>query len=221
MKPSVAVKIIVAIYLVGLLGFTLNLKFGDVTLYQFFSTLTPANIVFSFLFLLFFHKDWSFRFVISMLIIASIGFWVEYLGVKTGLLFGRYSYGSNLGLKFLDIPVIKGVNWFLLIYCSRAWVQKWVRNPVILSVLASLIMVIYDYVLEPFAMNTDLWNWNIGVPPLHNFAGWLLVSLLIHLAYSSSEKQVHNPIAVPLFVVQFVFFALIGIIKGWLPYIPG
>lgn len=214
MKSSVATKILLIVYAVGLAGFLIPQTQGT------FSGLTAGTILFSFVFLLFFHNEWNLGFILSMLIIASIGFLVEYIGVQTGWLFGRYSYGNNLGIKIIGIPLLKGINWFMLIYCSRAIAQKISANGILSVVLATLLMVIYDYFLEMFAIHNDLWTWNTGTPPLHNFVGWFVISLLIHAAYRGSRKQVPNPIALTLFFIQMAFFAIIGLVKGWIPYTP-
>ena len=39
----------------------------------------------------------------------------EAIGVNTGLLFGTYEYGANLGFKIFGVPLIIGVNWTVLI----------------------------------------------------------------------------------------------------------
>ena len=45
---------------------------------------------------------------------ASIGFFAEFIGVQTGLLFGDYIYGSVLGPKILDVPIMVSVMWALV-----------------------------------------------------------------------------------------------------------
>ena len=37
--------------------------------------------------------------------IVLIGFVIEVIGVKTGYVFGSYSYGDSLGFKILEVPV--------------------------------------------------------------------------------------------------------------------
>jgi putative membrane protein len=47
-------------------------------------------------------------------LIAVAGFFIEAIGVNTGLIFGNYVYKTTLGWKFLETPLIIGVNWILL-----------------------------------------------------------------------------------------------------------
>ena len=43
----------------------------------------------------------------------------EILGVKFGVIFGDYEYGSALGLKIFDVPLLIGANWAILtVSCS-------------------------------------------------------------------------------------------------------
>jgi putative membrane protein len=216
MKVSVAIKLLIIVYAVGLAGFLIP------STSPMFADLTAGTILFSFLFLLFYHKDWSFKFLFTLFSIALVGFLIEYVGVETRMLFGSYGYGENLGKKLLGIPLLKGINWFLLIYCSRAIVSKLSSNGFIVVVLSSILMLCYDYVLEPFANHNDLWVWfnPSALPPYHNFAGWLVASLVLHTGYRSAYKQPPNPVALPLFFIQLLFFTIIGIVKGWVPYLP-
>jgi putative membrane protein len=46
------------------------------------------------------------------LIIAVAGFFIEAIGVNTGLIFGNYVYKTTLGWKFLETPLIIGVNGY-------------------------------------------------------------------------------------------------------------
>ena len=42
---------------------------------------------------------------------------VELVGTKTGMLFGDYSYGKVLGPALQGVPLIIGINWFIMMYC--------------------------------------------------------------------------------------------------------
>jgi putative membrane protein len=43
---------------------------------------------------------------------------LEVVGVKTGLIFGEYKYGSTLGIKLFEVPLIIGFNWVFVILGS-------------------------------------------------------------------------------------------------------
>lgn len=214
MKPLIAKRLLTIIYIVGIVGFLFE---QTQSLMQ---SLTAGTILFSAIFLLFYHNDWSLGFLASAMLVAASGFFIEYIGIETGLVFGRYTYGNTLGLKILDVPLLIGFNWFVLVYCSRNIAQVITKNKWFQIILGSLLMTIYDYSLEPFAQKYDLWSWNSGIIPIHNFIGWFLVSIVIHTVYTNSKKQNPNPIATFLFIVQFLFFAIIGFYYKIFPYTP-
>lgn len=52
--------------------------------------------------------------LLCIVLIFWTGIFVEFLGVNYGLLFGEYSYGSNLGPKVFGVPFLIGMNWVIL-----------------------------------------------------------------------------------------------------------
>lgn len=214
MTPKIAIWILAIVYAVGIVGLIIPDSRA------LFTGLTPYTLLLSFFILLFFNKKWDAGFFMALVLISLSGFFIEYIGVQTGMIFGRYTYGSGLGYKWNGIPLLIGINWFFMVYCSRALAQKITSNTFLSVFLAALFMTGYDYLLEPFAVQFDLWKWNAGVIPLHNVFGWLAVSLLLHFAYQSSTKQVANKLAMPIFVIHLLFFIVLGLYFKTLPYTP-
>ncbi len=90
-----------------------------------FIVLTPAILLLSFALLLNFHTPvLDAKTTIVFISIFLISYFVEVAGVRTGLIFGPYSYGRGLGLKLLDTPLLIGLNWVLLVYCTAAIFEK-------------------------------------------------------------------------------------------------
>ncbi|MRR24134.1 carotenoid biosynthesis protein, partial [bacterium] len=135
------------------------------------------------------------------------------------------AYGNTLGPKLLNTPLIIGLNWFLLIYCTNVISrQLWQRiydgktgrrsgliQSIFIVVTASLLMVFYDLLLEPAAIRLDMWSWECGIIPLRNFLAWFFFSLLFHIYVRYMGEEEINLRALPLFVVQLVFFATIDL----------
>ena len=106
---------------------------GGVALYMdsvksVFLTLTPFNLALTFVLLIWGNQDFSFNFFKVISVLFLIGFFVEVLGVYSGLLFGEYHYGKTLGFQFLGVPLIIGMNWVLLVVSSFA-VSSYFRYP--------------------------------------------------------------------------------------------
>ncbi|MEZ4804679.1 MAG: carotenoid biosynthesis protein [Bacteroidia bacterium] len=201
-----AILILVIVYLVGILGFLVPQT------RMLMSKLIWVNIVFSAVLLFSFHKSWSFDFSVALLSIGCIGFFIEVIGVKTGFIFGRYQYGSILGWSILDTPLIMGLTWITTTYISRQIAEKMVKSKWLIALTSASFMIGLDFFIEPFAIANKMWLWDIGYVPLHNYAGWFLCGFIIQLAFVNSVKLSKNKLALPLYIIQLLFFAITGLV---------
>lgn len=86
--------------------------------------------------------------------------------------FGHYSYGETLGFKYEDVPIIIGLNWYLLAYISTDLSAR-TKFPLFVKViLGALFMTAIDYLIEPIAIRFGFWFWHSGQIPLSNYVGW-------------------------------------------------
>ncbi|MRR22548.1 carotenoid biosynthesis protein, partial [bacterium] len=180
-------EILLWVYGVGLAGMLLPFSRG------LFIAITPLNLLFA-LFWLFWGKWPARKVIITGSVIAVLSFFMEAAGVNTGRIFGVYAYGNTLGPKLLNTPLIIGLNWFLLIYCTNvisrqlweritggnAGRQSGLKQSIFIVVTGSVLMVFYDLLLEPAAIRLDMWSWECGIIPLRNFLAWFFFSLLFH-----------------------------------------
>ena len=84
----------------------------------YFKLASAFNLWVSLILLLLFHQEYNRSFILTAIGIFLAGFFIEVMGVHTGVIFGKYWYGQTLGTKVLDVPLVIGANWLLLIYCS-------------------------------------------------------------------------------------------------------
>ena len=89
---------------------------------------------------------------------------IEIIGVNTGVLFGTYAYGPAFGPRILHTPVLIGLNWLILIYCSAAIVNHHFKQRISRLLAGSLLMVAYDLILEYVAPIMDMWSWDTPYP---------------------------------------------------------
>ncbi len=219
-KPRMpkSTEILLWVYGVGLAGMLLPFSRG------LFTAITPLNLLFALLWL--FWGKWPARqVIIAGSVIAVVSFLTEAAGVNTGEIFGVYTYGNTLGPKLLNTPLIIGLNWFLLIYCTNVVSrQLWdmitgrkdesrsgLKRSVFIVVTGSLLMVFYDLLLEPAAVRLEMWSWECGIIPLRNFLAWFFFSLVFHIYIRYRGEEEINPRALPLFAVQLGFFAVIDL----------
>ncbi|GAB5534581.1 MAG: carotenoid biosynthesis protein [Rubricoccaceae bacterium] len=126
----------------------------------------------------------------AFLVIGSlIGGGAELLGTTTGFPFGAYEYNDMLGAKIAGhVPYFIPPSWYAIAIVSLDLARRTGVNRLGRVALVAILMVLWDVALDP-AMNNAFPFWNYGVEgaffgmPWVNWAGWLLTSALIALAF--------------------------------------
>lgn len=211
-------EILLWVYGVGLAGMLLPFT------RELFKIITPLNLLFALIFL-FYGKMPARQVIVTGIAIAITSFIIEAVGVNTGRIFGAYTYGKALGPALWNTPVIIGLNWFLLIYCTNVisrqiWdfmTQKETDRQTALTrsafiiITGSLLMVFYDLLLEPAAIRLDMWSWEGGSIPVRNYLAWFVFSAVFHTVVRVWGEEEINRKALPLFAVQLIFFGVIDL----------
>jgi putative membrane protein len=141
-----------------------------------------------------------------------MAFLVEVYGVKTGNLFGTYTYGNNLGWKLFDVPLIIGVNWAVLIMAAQQITTHYieVNNRFFSAIIVAVLLTSFDLLLEVLAPQFDFWSFtHMNYAPLQNFTAWFVVSFCFGL-YSYSHFRNQNGTAVLYGAAQLVFFIILA-----------
>lgn len=205
-SPRLMTGILVLYYLVGMILF---LAEGTRTI---FSILTPLSLIMSFLAVLIYQPSWSPRLVLAFLAVFLAAIFTEILGVQTGVLFGEYVYGNALGIKILDTPLMIGLNWLILIYCTSAIANHFFSKRIIRIVVGAGLMVVYDLVLEYVAPAMDMWSWQTRYPGIRNFLMWFLLAFIFHSLFQGLNLKIENRPARYLYLIQFLFFSGIAVV---------
>lgn len=196
-----SVWFLILFYVVGITGFILPQT------HTFFKSLTPFALLMSSGFLVWFHRPrFTSKTVLVFAAIFLFSFLAEMVGVQTGAVFGHYIYGNSLGPKILGTPLIIGLNWVMLIYCTKIIVDHITNNETIKPFVGALLMVVYDLVLEQAAPRLDMWSWEGGKIPMQNYIAWYLFAFFFHLMIRKANLQFKNQLALPVFLIQFFFF---------------
>lgn len=103
------------------------------------------NLILSFLIIVFARGQRRKDFYVFLAASWLVGFAVEWIGIHTGLLFGDYSYGENLGIKFLDVPFVIGFNWGLVTISAAALANRISKNKKWTPLIAAILMVALDF----------------------------------------------------------------------------
>lgn len=138
--------------------------------------------------------------------LASIGIFVEYLGVNYGLFFGEYSYGENMGPKIGGVPWLIGLNWALLTFITGAIANYLANHWFLKSLLGTFLMLFLDIFMETSAPIFDFWEFKGGYAPIDNYIAWGIVAFIMHIIFSALKLKGNLMISLHMFFVQLVFF---------------
>ncbi|MBP1627468.1 MAG: putative rane protein [Holophagaceae bacterium] len=201
-SPMVEVVLIVALSILlaahlGVLGWQITLgKLPFQAMTYTFSTLVLVHAVYL--------LGWQralFFFVLTLV----VSFVMEYLGVKTGVIFGAYHYTDVLNPKLAGtVPMVIPLAYFMVLYPSRmmadlitwgkaAGVTKGLLWSLFTAVLAAMTMTAWDLSMDPVMVHeVKAWVWERGGPyfgiPLQNFFGWFLTTFIIAFLGECTER---------------------------------
>ena len=130
-------------------------------------------------------------------------------GVKTGILFGQYAYGPTLGFSVFDVPLVMGVNWVMLCLAFSAISLYFFQNFWLKVLIAALLMVILDVLIEPVAIKLDYWQWEGDVIPFRNYLTWFIASTALNGLLLRFEVIQKNIIAIYLIMSQIIYFIFV------------
>lgn len=195
---------LIIFFTVGITGFTIPVTSN------FFNHLTPLALLLCVIALVLFHKTVRGKnIMIPFLLIFITGFIVEVAGVKSGYIFGPYSYGKGLGIKLFETPLLIGLNWLFLVYCTVIITEALKINNILKLITASLLMVFYDLTLEQMAPPLDMWSFEGGAAPVRNYISWFVLSLLFHVLIRVFGIKWENRLATFVFFLQLGFFMIL------------
>ena len=154
-KVSIINLSIFVIWLFHLTGVVGILYFDS----KWFLSATPINLLISFLLLII--VCWQTpRFLYILVLSFLIGFFSEYLGANHGLIFGNYSYGNSLGIKFQGVPILIAANWSIVSICSASISNKFSNNFWLKILIGIALALMLDLLIEPVAPILDFWSFD-------------------------------------------------------------
>ena len=190
---------LILVYISGSIGFVLNPIF--------FSPFTPFTLLLTcFVFLI--HIPISYKnYLIAFFSIALMGFFIEIIGVKTGLIFGNYSYGNALGYKLFNVPLIISINWAMLICASIAGINGVVKNKILVLCLSALLITIIDLLIEQVAPKLDFWTFQNGFPSIQNYLGWFGFAFCAAYFFYPIISKGNRNVSLIILILQIIFFS--------------
>lgn len=204
-KPYLQIWMMAVFYTVGIVGISLP-EYADR-----FVTLSAFNLLLTAGLLIWGSPALDNQMIGAIGIAFVIGYWIEVIGVKSGVLFGEYAYGPNLGIKLLDVPLIIGVNWFILAFASYGIMRQLTNNKIAGALGAAALMTGLDVLIEPVAISLDFWSWTAEDVPLQNYLMWFLVSFIVQFIIQRISPQSSFKMSGATFIMQLIFFTVLNI----------
>ena len=187
--------------------------FGSILLFfdplrQSVLNLTPIHLFVMFALFLWANSYFSIKLIKAIIVIYLIGVLAEVLGVRYNIIFGNYYYGNSLGPQVFEVPLIIGFNWLTLSLATYGVSSYFFRNKIVITIFASMLMVLTDYIIEPMAGALDFWYWVEGNIPIQNYVGWFFVSLIIHTILVKMNFKFNIKLCLALLLSQILFFVI-------------
>lgn len=167
---------------------------------------TPLNLALGAVLLLINFPTYSVKFWAVWWFAFITGMVVEILGVETGIIFGEYYYGENLGAKFLGVPYLIGVYWAVLSFICAFIGKRLVSSRLGSALCGALLMVSLDFFMEQRASAFDFWHFENNIVPLRNYFTWYVVGFGLQYLILTQVKTGDFQYSLHLYLSQLAFF---------------
>jgi len=200
-KEKSVIILLMLIFSVGIIGHTISYT-RDIMLFLTPFTLSLTSVVVVFTFFNRVNRNFYHWFVLTFI----LTFLLEAVGVKTGMIFGSYYYGNVLGPKILEVPLLIGINWALIILGTTIISLRLTKNKILLPFFAGLLAVAFDFILEPVAAGLNYWSWEGGNIPLQNYIAWFVIGTFSAILFTLMKVKINDEVPGYYFIMQFLFF---------------
>jgi putative membrane protein len=160
------------------------------------------------------HQLQRFTLWLGMVFVISMA--VENIGVTTGIVFGRYSYGPVLNPFIGDVPLAIGFAWINTLVPAMMISKVLVKHhgeifDWLSSVLVGILMVVFDIVLERAAIELNYWSWQNVTVPYQNYAAWFLLGFVFSRIglYLKVDRYNLPDIYLHVYLAQLGYFLLV------------
>ncbi|MDQ3154246.1 MAG: carotenoid biosynthesis protein [Actinomycetota bacterium] len=134
---------------------------------------------------------------------AGGGLLAEFVGTATGFPFGGYVYTADggLGPEVAGVPLLIGPAWTFGAYPAWCAARALVGSSVAVVPVAAWGLASWDLYLDPQMVADGRWSWEDATPalpglpgiPLSNYAGWLVVALLMTAVLHALDRASGTP----------------------------
>ena len=176
-------------------------------LQPFMHFMTPFLLVAIGLLAVYLTYEVNLRSIAAILSVILLTFSAEVSGVNLGFPFGDYAYTHLLGPKVLDVPLVIPFGWLAILIPCWIAAERFLRYKHL--VVASVLAMAADAVLEFAADSLDWWHWKDGLPTELNYLTWFVLSYMSLAILQKQAKETNGHRIVPhLLIAQILYFFL-------------
>jgi bisanhydrobacterioruberin hydratase len=175
----------------------------------FFLPFTPFSLLLTSCVFLLFQDYKNVTYLSAFAAVALLGFLAEWMGIKTGRVFGHYYYGNTLGVKLSGVPLVIPLNWALLVNAGILISNKFTRSRLNTSLCSAALITLLDVSMEFCAARLDYWHFDGGLAGLQNYLAWFVVSFLASSIFYPLLKRGDARIAIWIILLQQIYFGTI------------
>jgi putative membrane protein len=166
--------------------------------------------------------EWSTRrILVTSAAVFAFTWFVEYIGVSSGVPFGKYSYSLVLQPQISGVPALIPLAWMMMLVPAwgiaqailggkRGRLKGWYW--LIFAVVSGAAFTAWDLYLDPQMVAREMWAWEhtggvtyFGIP-WANYLGWWLTSSLITLIIRPGNLPVLPLLAI--YAMTWIFQAI-------------
>jgi putative membrane protein len=190
-------------YILGLVGYSLFEVYDPVMRF-----VGPASLLGITLLVLYPEiRAGNMKFLMWFGFAFAFGLLMEIIGVNSGLIFGSYTYGSALGPKIFEAPIVIGLNWGVVVAGAIQLSQIISSRKIFTIFVAPLFAVSFDILLEIMAGKLDYWHWENDIVPFQNYLAWYGISFVLSLLFVNMDRKFNSLLPVYNLISQIIFFS--------------
>ncbi len=157
------------------------------------------------------NKIASYIAITSLIVLLS--WFIELIGVNTGVIFGNYKYGNILQPQLFGTPISIGFAWISTLLGSYSITELIFRksnNRIIKLLFVAFFMTAFDFLMEPAAIKLGYWSWDGLNVPLQNYLAWFLLGFLFAFLFSGQKISLMNTkLLKHIYISQLIYFFMI------------
>ncbi len=151
--------------------------------------------------------------LIVFVVLALFALLVETAAVNTGIPYGHFGYSDHLGYRLFGVvPWTVSFAWPPLILGAYGMTANLFRTGSTRVVGTTLLLVVFDLVLDPGAVYLEFWKYADGGAfygvPVSNFVGWIVSGFAGSLILESAISYFRPLLPVPIQLASSTFFIL-------------